>query len=132
MASTGIASKGMTWAGRILSTLVVLFLLMGSVMSIMRPASMQQQMDEGSQKMGWAPEDGPKIGLVLLACVLVYAFPQTSLLGAILLTGYLGGAVATHARIHDPMMVMAIIVGVLVWLGIFLREPRLRSIAFWR
>lgn len=67
------------------------------------------------------------LGVTELACTLIYVVPQTATLGAILLTGYLGGAIATHVRIADPFWGPAV-GGILVWLGLFLREPRLRKL----
>jgi hypothetical protein len=71
------------------------------------------------------------IGILELACTAVYAFPRTSVLGAILLTGYLGGATATHVRIGDPFF-GPVVVGALIWLGLFLRDERLRALAPWQ
>jgi hypothetical protein len=71
------------------------------------------------------------LGIVLLACVILYVIPGTSILGAILLTGYLGGAVASHVRVGDPLfshVLFPVYLGVLVWGGLFLREPRLRQL----
>lgn len=126
----GDARGAMRRVGAVLSAVAVLFLLMDAVLKLLAMPFVL----EATAQLGYpgSPEFVRGLGALLLACTLLYAWPRTTVIGAILLTGYLGGAVATHARIHDPMMVMAIIVGVLVWLGIFLREPRLRSIAFWR
>jgi hypothetical protein len=71
------------------------------------------------------------MGIVLLACVILYVIPQTSVLGAILLTGYLGGAVATHVRVGDPLLthtLFPVYVGVLIWLGLYLRDGPLRAL----
>jgi hypothetical protein len=69
------------------------------------------------------------IGILEFLCALIYVIPRTSVLGAILLTGYLGGATATHVRIGDPTFIVPVIVGVLIWGGLFLRDARLRSLA---
>jgi hypothetical protein len=69
--------------------------------------------------------------VVELCCVLLYLIPQTAVLGAILLTGYLGGATATHVRV-DEAYFMPVVVGILVWLGLYLRDPRLRALVPWR
>lgn len=71
------------------------------------------------------------IGVVEVICMLLYVFPRTAVLGAVLLAGYLGGAIMTHLRINENFAA-PIIVGLLVWLGLYLREPRLRAIMFWR
>jgi hypothetical protein len=68
------------------------------------------------------------IGCVVLVCVLLYLFPRTAVLGAVLLTGYMGGAIATHARVHDIMFIVGATVGVVVWLGVYLRDPRVRNL----
>src|SRR5882762_7464004 len=120
-------SKAQIWAGRILTALPLLFLLVDGVMKLFKPAPVL----EGMTRLGYPVSLAVAIGIILLVCVVIYAIPQTSILGAILLTGYLGGATATHVRIHDPF-VAPIIVGVLVWLGLWLRDARLRALTPWR
>jgi hypothetical protein len=86
---------------------------------------------EGTRKAGYPEGSMYGIGCVLLACTLLYAIPRTSILGAILLTGYLGGAVATHVRIGDPLFshtLFPVYFGVLLWAGLFLREGRLPAL----
>jgi hypothetical protein len=78
-------------------------------------------------RLGYGENMALGIGILEIACTILYLIPQTSILGAILLTGYLGGATATHIRIGDPFL-PPVIMGVLLWLGIFLRDPRLRAI----
>ena len=116
-------SKKMLWAGRITSTLPVLMLVMSGVMKFVKPAGVV----EGFAKLGWLESHTLPLGIVELVCTALYIIPRTSVLGAILLTGYLGGAIATHVRIGDPF-IFPIILGVLVWLGLFLRDARLRAI----
>jgi hypothetical protein len=122
-------SKPMLWGGRVISALVVLFLTMTAVMKFVQPQGMD--MDKEIGKLGWKMDQVTTLGTIELVCVIIYAIPQTSILGAILLTGYLGGATATHVRIHDAF-VGPIIFGVLVWLGVWLRDPRLRALTPWR
>jgi hypothetical protein len=120
-------SKKKLWAGGILSTLAVLFLLIDGVMKVM----MLPIVVEGTKKAGYPAGSMYGIGWVLLACTLLYAIPRTSILGAILLTGYLGGAVATHVRIGDPLLghtLFPVYFGVMVWAGLFLREGRLPAL----
>lgn len=81
--------------------------------------------------MEYPIEVGRPLGVVQVACTLIYLIPQTAVLGAILLTGFLGGAVATHVRVSEPFF-MPIIVAVVFWLGLYLREPRLRALVPWR
>ena len=120
-----ILSKPMLWAGGIITSLVVLFLAFDGVTKIIRVAPVV----EASEKLGLPPYTILGIGMVLLACTIIYAVPQTAVLGAILLTGYLGGAAAIHVRAGSGVfpVVFSIAFGVLAWVGLVLREPRL----FW-
>lgn len=115
------------WAGRIMSGLVALFLLFDSVVKVMRlPLAV-----EGTTQLGYPESVVVGIGTVQLVCLLVYLIPQTSIFGAILLTGYLGGAIATHVRVGSPLfshVLFPIYVAVLVWGGLFLRSGRLRAL----
>ena len=119
------SSKGMIWTGRIISGIVVLFLLFTTTFGLIHKAESARHMaDYGYPVSTFVP-----ISIVLVTCVLLYAIPRTSIFSAILMTGYLGGAVATHVRASELSSVPApIAVGVLVWLGIFLRDGRLRSL----
>jgi DoxX-like family len=120
-------SKGLLWTGRILSGLAVAFLLMDAVMKLMRI----QPVLDAMPKLGWPVSLVIPLGTLLLTCVIVYVIPQTSVLGAILLTGYLGGAVATHARVGDPLfshVLFPTYIAALLWGGLFLREARLRAL----
>jgi hypothetical protein len=116
-------SKKMRWAGRVMSALPVLMLLFSGVMKLMKPASVV----EGFAHLGYPESLALGLGIIELACAVIYVIPRTSVLGAILLTGYLGGATATHVRIGEPFF-MPIILGVLVWGGLFLRDDRLRAL----
>ena len=116
-------SKATLWTGRILSALPVLMMLLSAIMKFVKPASVV----EGFAHLG-IPENLPfGLGVLELACSILFLIPQTSILGAILLTGYLGGATCTHLRVGDPFF-MPVLVGVFVWGGLFLREPRLREL----
>ena len=112
------------WAGRIISSLPVLLLLFSGVMKLMKPAPVMQ----GFARFGYPESLVLGIGIVDLACTVVYVIPRTSVLGAILLTGYLGGATATQVRIGDPTFFAPIVLGVLLWAGLFLRDDRLRAL----
>lgn len=118
------ASKKKIWAGRIISTLVVLFLLLGSVMALMHPAGVQAEF----AKYGYPPRFLPILGAVELVCAILYAIPRTSVVGAILLTGYFGGATATHVRVGEPQWIVPVVFGVVIWLGLLLREDRLGAL----
>ena len=117
-------SKGRLWAGRIASALPVLMLLMSAGMKFTKGP----QVMEGMAKFGYAESVVIPLGIVELACTILYVIPQTSILGAILLTGYLGGATATHVRIGDVAFISPVIAGVLVWAGLYLRDPRLHAL----
>jgi len=124
MPAVNQSSKAALWTGRILSALPVLALTMSAVMKIMKvPAAV-----EGFKHLGWPEHLAVTLGIIELSCAILYAIPATSVLGAILVTGYLGGAVATHFRIGETQAINAVVLGIVIWLGLFLREPRLRSL----
>ena len=114
------------WAGWIVGGLAVLFLLLDGASNALRLASAV----EGSARLGYGAGATLGIGLLLLACLAVYLLPRTAALGAVLLTGYLGGAVATHVRAGSSVFDIAfpIIIGALLWGGLALRDPRLRAL----
>lgn len=117
------------WAGRILSVLAIAFFVMDGVMKLVQP----QAVIEATRQIGWPadPLTLAALGLVLLASTALYAFPRTAVLGAILLTGYLGGAVASHARHGDPLAthdLFGVYLGLFVWGGLWLRDARIRSL----
>jgi len=119
-------SKGMLWAGRIMTALAALFLLMDGVMKLMKPDFVVEK----TVQLGYPESVILGLGIVLLACTVLYLIPPTSVLGAILLTGYLGGAVATHVRVEDGLfpVLFPAIMGALLWGGLFLRDGRLRDL----
>lgn len=123
-ADTAPVSTKRLWAGRILTALTVLFLLFDSVIKLMKIAPVV----ESFAGLGYPAVLAVPIGIVELLCVLVYVMPRSCVLGAILLTGYLGGATATKVRLEDPWFLFAVGVGVLVWGGLFLRDDRLRAL----
>jgi hypothetical protein len=128
-ATTARPSKAMRWTGYVLSGLVVLFMLMDSGMKLVAlPVVLETQ-----AQLGWPDEAGMARGLgaLLLACTVLYLIPHTSVLGAVLLTAYLGGAVATHVRVGSPLfshVLFGVYVGVFVWGGLWLRDERLRAL----
>lgn len=118
------ASKQMLWAGRTLSALAALFLLFDSVIKLMLIAPVV----EALTRLGYPVSLARGIGSLELACLVLYLIPRTSVLGAILLTGFLGGAISLHLRVGDPLLSHVLFpsyVGLLVWGGLFLREDRL-------
>ncbi|HLG98494.1 MAG TPA: DoxX family protein [Bryobacteraceae bacterium] len=119
------ASRAKTRTGHLLSGLAIAFLLFDCVIKFINPPFVAQ----ASVQIGWSPALAPDLGMILLACTVLYAVPRTSVLGAILLTGYLGGAVATHLRVGDPLLshvLFPVYLGVILWTGLWLREDRLR------
>jgi len=126
-AGQATASRKSIWVGRILSGLVVLFLIPDGIIKFIKPAPVV----ETSAQLGLPLSLANTLGILLLICTAIYAFPRTSVLGAILLTGYLGGAVATHLRVGDPLfshVLFPTYLGVLLWLGLYLRDDRLRAL----
>jgi hypothetical protein len=118
----------MWWTGFAMSAVVVLFLLMDAGMKL---AAVQPVLEAGQQIGFPGASMARKLGGILLACTLLYAWPRTSLLGAILVTAFLGGAVATHVRLGNPLfshVLFGVYVGVLMWGGLLLREPRLKAL----
>jgi hypothetical protein len=123
-ASTGVSKKAL-WAGRTISAVIVLLLVLDGVMKFFKP----KPVVDAFAHLGIPIELDFAIGTLLLLCTLLYAVPATSILGAILLTGYLGGAVMSHLRAGDPLFTHVLFptyLGSLIWLGLYLRDPRLR------
>jgi hypothetical protein len=127
MESTNIAlSKKALWGGRIATGLPALFLVFDSVLKLVKPAPVV----EGTVRLGYPESVIIPLGIVLLSCTVLYLIPRTSVLGAILLTGYLGGAVATHVRVGQGPFepIFPIVLGVLLWGGLYLQDVRLRAL----
>jgi DoxX-like family len=118
--------KKIIWTGRIVSAVAILFLLMDSVMHMAKPAPVA----EAFVRLGFPLSLSVELGIIELVCLAAYMIPRTSILGAILLTGYLGGAVAAHLRVRDPLFdtVFPILIAVLVWGGVYLLDPRVRAL----
>jgi hypothetical protein len=114
-------SKSRLWTGRIISSILVLFLLFDAIAKLLRLAPVLQAFDQ----LGWSRSLSIPIGIVLLTCTILYAVPYTSALGALLLTAYLGGAVATHLSAGHAFY-FPILFGILIWVGLVLRNDRLR------
>jgi hypothetical protein len=123
---TSTVSKRTFWIGRIVTGLLILFFLFDGVMKLVKPAAVV----EGTVRLGYPEYTIVPIGIVLLLFTIFYAIPRTSVLGAILLTGYLGGAVATHVRVGGTEFekLFPIIMGVFVWGGLYLRDAQLRRL----
>jgi hypothetical protein len=119
-------SKGRLWTGRIISAVVVLFLLFDSITKVMKVRAVM----EASAQLGYPANAIVTIGIILLICTVFYIIPQTAVLGTILLTGYLGGAVAANLRIGSAMFntFFPIVFAALAWTGLYLRENRLGAL----
>jgi len=116
-------SKAALWIGWIIGILPVLMLVMSATMKFVKPPALS----EGNAKLGWDDSAATILGIVELTSTLLYVFPRTAVLGAILLTGYLGGAIATHVRVHDQFII-PLVMGVMLWGGLWLRDVRLRAL----
>jgi len=120
------SSRRGLWAGRVISTLPALFLLIDGIMKLVKPAVVV----EATVKLGYSESVITGLGIVLVACTIIYLIPRTTVLGAILLTGYLGGAIATHVRVGDPLftIIFPVILGAMIWGGLYLLDERCRSV----
>jgi hypothetical protein len=120
-------SRGALWAGRVASALVVLFMLFDGIIKFMKPAPV---IDAFAQ-LGYPLSVAGVLATLCLVCAVLYAVPRTSVFGAILLTGYLGGAISTHVRVGDPLfshVLFPVYLGAFAWAGIYLRDERLRAL----
>jgi hypothetical protein len=111
------------WLGWVLSILPSLLLFMSAFFKFTQPAGFE----EGLKQMGWDANTMRTLGFVEIGSTIIYLIPRTAVFGAVLLAAYLGGAVATHVRVGDPF-IAPVLVGVLIWVGLWLREPGLRTL----
>src|SRR5215831_19302052 len=122
-----VKSTKAVWAGRVLSGLAVLFLIFDASVKVLKsPFAI-----EGTTQLGYPESVVVTLGLIQIACLIVYLIPNTSVLGSILWTGYLGGAVATHVRVASPLFthtLVPIYLAALLWLGLWLRDDRVRAV----
>ena len=122
----GISNRA-RWAGRILSGIAVLFLTFDLVFKLMAA----KEAVEGTVQLGWQAHHLPILGAIQLVCLVLYLIPRTAPLGAVLWTGYLGGAIATHLRIDNPLfthILFPIYVAAFIWGGLYLRDARVRAL----
>jgi hypothetical protein len=120
-------SKKKLWAGRIISAVPILFLLIDGIMKVVKPPIVVN----ATVQLGYAETVIVPLGILLVTCTVLHMIPPTSVLGAILLTGYLGGAVATNVRVGTPLfgyILFPVYLGILIWLGLYLRDERLRAL----
>jgi hypothetical protein len=115
------------WAGRVLSGLAILFLTFDATMKVLKLAPAV----EGTTQLGYPASVIVPLGVIQVVCLIVYLIPRTSVLGAVLWTGYLGGAIATHVRLSNPLFshtLFPIYVAAFLWAGLWLRDPRVRAV----
>jgi len=125
VAQTGVAPKRwMVWTGRVISALIVLVMVPGIVMNLTH----NPQALEGMKKFGYQESAMLTVAVLAAVAMALYAIPRTAVLGAIVMTGYFGGAIATHLRIADPGWPLPLTCGILTWLGLYLRDERLRAL----
>ena len=121
------APKAALWSGRILTAIVALFLVLDSGIKLLQLPAVREAM----APLGYPAELGLVIGIIEAICLILYVVPQTAVLGAILLTGLLGGATAAHLRVGDPLfthVLFGVYVGILAWGGLYLRDEKLRAL----
>jgi len=123
-ARTATTSKKMLWTGRVISAIPVLLMAFSAVMKLIKAAPVVQ----GMPRYGYPESQIVTIGVLELLSCIIYLIPSTGVLGAILMTGYLGGATATNFRIGDPSYIMTFLLGVFVWGGLFFRDARVRAL----
>lgn len=115
------------WAGRIMSALVVIALLVDGAVQLFAPAKIAGML----QETGFAMDLTRVVGPIVLVCAILYAIPATAVLGAILVTGFLGGAICAHLRIGElgsPPEIVSLLLGVMTWGGLYVRDPRVRAL----
>lgn len=125
------AANKKPWAGYIHSALPAIFLLLDAIGKLFKP----QAVITGTVELGYQENVIVPLGVLLLVCTIIYLIPQTAVLGAILLTGYLGGTVATHVRIGNPIFthtLFGVYLGIMLWLGLYFRDARLRELVPFR
>ena len=123
-ASAVPTSKKTRWIGRVISALPVLLMVFSATMKLIKAAPVVQ----GMPRYGYPESQIVTIGVLELLSCIVYVIPNTAVLGAILMTGYLGGATATNFRVGDPSYIVTFLLGVFVWGGLFFRDERVRAL----
>ncbi|GCE07950.1 DoxX family protein [Dictyobacter aurantiacus] len=124
---TTSVSKTSLWIGRVLSALAALFLLFDGITHVVQISPVVDSLNQ----LGYPVNLALVLGVMELVCLAVYVFPATSVLGAILLTGYLGGAISAHLRLGDPLFsttLFPVYIGILIWGGLYLRDERVRAL----
>lgn len=123
-----MSPKTKIWIGRVLSGLAVAFLIFDATMKFVMDKLPPEALEAGAA-LQWPMERMPLVGSILLICVALYLIPRTAVLGAVLLTGYFGGAIASHVRVDNPLVthtLFPVYIAVFIWLGLYLRDDRVR------
>jgi DoxX-like family len=123
VASTPKSNRKLIWAGRVISVLPAALLIFSGIMKLAKPPAIVQ----GFEHFGLPLSLATGLGILEISCAVIYLIPQTAVLGAILVTGYLGGATVTNVRVGEAW-ILPVLVGVLAWLGLFLRDERVRTL----
>lgn len=127
MTTTNQLSKGRLWTARIMGGIVILFMLMDGIFKLIQP----EEVVQGTLELGFAEHHIALIGILALISVLLYAFPRTSILGAVLLTGFWGGVIATHVRLDNPLfshILFPVFLGILAWGALWIKNEQLRNL----
>ncbi|MEO8881044.1 MAG: DoxX family protein [Gemmatimonadaceae bacterium] len=120
-------SAARLWTGRVLTTLAAVFLLLDAIFKFLHPPQVLATFTQ----LGWPAELAVTLGVLQLICLILYLVPRTAILGAVLLTGYLGGAIATNLRVGNPLfthILFPIYLSVFIWGGLYLRDTRVRTL----
>lgn len=125
--ATAVGKRSL-WTGRVVSAFPVLVMAMSGGFKVVGAVTSSKELLQNWAASGYPPGALLPIGVLEIACALLYAIPRTSVLGAVLVTGYLGGAVATHVRMSQAIWIAPALLGAIAWLGLFLRDPRLRAL----
>ena len=121
------ATPTSTWIGRIISAVVTLLLLADGAVQLFAPELLRAEMEASAFPLSLSPI----LGIITLTCTILYAIPRTAVLGAILLTGFLGGAICTHFRLGEigsPPQIICLALGIMTWAGLYLRDARIRAL----
>jgi hypothetical protein len=122
-----VGGQGTSWTGRILTAVVVIALVADAAVDLVSPGMVAAEME----LTGFAASSAPVLGIIILVCAILYAIPQTAVLGAILVTGFLGGAICTHFRLGElgsPPQLICVLLGLMTWGGLYFRDSRIRAL----
>ena len=122
-----VGMQDVSWPGRVMTAVVVVALIADAAVDLLSPGTISAEMEA----TGFAASQAPLLGIIILICAILYAIPRTAVLGAILTTGFLGGAICTHFRLGEiasPPQLISLLLGILAWGGLYLRDARVRAL----